>query len=286
MGDRVEHELTPSLKAVSSFVAWIVASVSGIGMVLTAFGFVVHHAYLGSLGVPRSVYEAKASEYFIMGGNFLLGLLPMAVVGLLNLLVHAWWLLLMVAALVGLWRWRRWSARRRLLAAALLYGAWLGIVMIYFTDDAYRRVALAAAKPDEVVAMLTATTLLSAGYLTAELTAERHQVATGGRASRDWLPLAVLLSCGFVVLPYLRGAHAILVSHPFVEPLGPERPFFDALAGPRPSGCTVYNACPDWRLVEIGASRVILRSVRDGSIVVLPSEKLTNFRILPAVKQP
>jgi hypothetical protein len=69
-----------------------------------------------------------------------------------------------------------------------------------------------------------------------------------------------------------------------VEPLGPERAFFDALAGPRPPDCAVYDACPDWRLVEIGASKAILRRVRDGSIVILPSEKLVTFRLLHAVK--
>jgi hypothetical protein len=157
----------------------------------------------------------------------------------------------------------------------------------YFSTTGISEFALPTVDPFGAVAMYTATTFLTLGYLLAEFGQDqRREKAVQLRTGLAWLPLAILLACALIMLPYLRGAYATVQPHPLVEPLGADRSFFDELVGPRPSNCTAYVKCPDWRLIEMGERKIILQRVRDGSVVVLPSDKLSTFRIIRSEERP
>ena len=71
--------MTESPKASSrgpvSFLVWIGGASAGTSVVLAALGYLVHHAYLESLGVPRTLFHAHPTEYVVSGAKMLLAIL-------------------------------------------------------------------------------------------------------------------------------------------------------------------------------------------------------------------
>src|SRR2546428_8857888 len=87
---------TGLLQSLSMLIAWVVTSGGAIGLILTAFGYLVEHAYLDRLGVPRTYYEAKPAEYMMAGGKFLMGVVQLTIVGVPQFAVRYWWLALIL----------------------------------------------------------------------------------------------------------------------------------------------------------------------------------------------
>lgn len=276
---------TGPLKTLLSIVAWAGGSMGGIGVILSACGYIVEHAYLESLGIPRWAFEAKAAEYIISGGNFLIGLGPLAVVGTASFFLYCWWFALALAtASVSAWRLRL-GAGSRLTLFAVLYAFWLFLFLFHLGGDGQQNV-LFPKDPATMVAIFTFTAFVASGYFYTEVLIALPERATNNTKSlplQSYLPRApffILLICSFVMMPYLRGAYATKRLHPIIEPIGSESAFLRELTQSSTGSGGGKPSCKVWQLIEIGERNAILRCVDDGSIVIVPAKKIGAFRIL------
>lgn len=271
-GTKDAVSFTGLLPSVSKLIAWVGASGGAIGLILTVFGYLVEHAYLDRLGVPRSYYEAKPIEYTTAGGKFLMGMIQLSFVGVPQFLVRYWWLaLILLAVAAAAWKWR-WPEPWRWLTAAAFMFVWLSISVPRFDSGLSRRDAYA------LVASFTAITAAGIVYAFAELSF--HGPAAGPVA--NWslyaprIPFLLLLAAAMLALPYLRGAYATERNNPTIEFIGKDRSYFCELAGD-----TSEDICAkqSWQLIESGKDRAILRHTTDHKIYVVPATALNTFRI-------
>jgi hypothetical protein len=139
-------------------VAWVGASATALGIILAAFGYLVETAYLARFGVRRGVLDLGQNEYILSGGQFLIGLLPLALAGALELALRRWYLVLLAAAIATLGCWRRLGQSFRWIALAVLHGTWLVLALSALEGASDPATARAQ------VAMLTFTTLAAGVY--------------------------------------------------------------------------------------------------------------------------
>jgi len=284
------------LKAVALFVAWLGGAATAIGIILTASGYVVEHSYLATIGVPRSVYDARAIEYTAAGGYFLAGLVPLAVVGCAQFLLNCWWCGLILAG-TGILAWKlKLTRSTRLLVFALVYLIWLLLILFQFQT---RRASLIfPSNGSHLMAIFTFTNLLALAYLYLErLGAVRAIISRDGLSETSppllYVPFLVALVAGFLLMPYVRGTYAEERKHPTFEALGEGATYLKDLvwssitpetkapaSSDRTSPATDDSAVKGtWQLIEIGEKKIILRSFEDGSIVVVPIETIPAFRL-------
>lgn len=283
------------LKIIALFVAWVGGAASAIGIILTACGYVVENSYLATIGVPRSVYEARAIEYTVSGGFFLVGLMPLAVVGCAQFLLNCWWCGLVVAGTAILaWKLKlRRSAR--LLLSALFYFVWL--LLILFQFETRSAGLIFPSNGNSLMAIFTFTNLLALAYLYLErLRAVRAIAPRDGPSETNllvYVPFLVVLVTAFLLMPYVRGTYAEKRNHPTFAALGEGATYLKELvstsSGPEAKAAVSANRIsPDadnsagkssWQLIEIGEKKIILRSFEDESIVVVPVEKVPAFRL-------
>lgn len=270
-----ETAVTRLWHSAAQLLMWIGGSAGTITLVLSACGYLVEHAYLDSLGVPRTFFEATPAEYVTAGGKFLIGIVPLAAAGAAQFLVRLWWLaLVMVAAGVSAWWWH-WRTEWRWLAAAGFLALWQLLVLPQFDRSLPRQDANA------LVAMLTTVVVAGIVYAYAELTLGETPASVRSslliRSYAVRLPFFALLISAAVALPYLRGAYALTRIHPDIEFLGKDREYFCELAGEgKENGC----GHDGWQLIEVGTARAIVRRVADGKIYVVPADALKTFRIV------
>jgi hypothetical protein len=258
---------TGLLQSVSKLIAWVGASAGAIGLVLTVFGYLVEHAYLDRLGVPRSYYEAKPIEYITVGGKFLMGVIQLSFIGVPQFLIRFWWLALILLATAAVaWRWR-WPEQWRWLTAAGFMFIWLSLALPKFDNGLSQREAYA------MVAAFTAITAVGIVYSFVELSISRP--ATSWRLYTPRVPFFLLLSASILALPYLRGAYATERNNPTVEFIGKDHSYFCEIAGDTSEAC----ASQSWQLIEAGKDRAILRHSTDHKIYVVPAAALNTFRI-------
>lgn len=263
----------PRWEAISRFLVWLGGSTGTIGVVLTAFGFLVEHAQFDRLGVPRTLYEATSREYVVTGGKFLMGLLPLALAGFLQFCVNYWWLalgILLASALTG------WKARssnvRWLVAAACLIVSLTVVAARFLRHDG----------PDGPgVAMFTFVVVGGLVFCYIEIAFGRPDTGPSHLASKYAfrLPLLVLLICSAVTLPYVHGYYAPPRDYPVTQFLGKDKTYFCELAGVQNSPERANCDLETWQVIEIGKDRAIVRRVSDSKIYVVPASSLTTFRI-------
>lgn|GEM_PF-5456156 len=256
------------LQSAVAVVAWIGASLTGLTAILTACGYVVVHTYLATLGVPRSVYDAKPAEYVVAGGNFLAGLIPLAFASIPALFVYAWWLVVIVVATVAVARWRKWQSATRMYAAALLYYIWISLVLVHLTSGPLPW--LLPRSSTTTYGLFVLVLLCTAGLPAA---GEPRDMPTrySSRYRRSLLPLIILIVVSVILLPYLRGMYATVRPRPQLVPLGEDALYLQQL--------TNCGAECRWSLVDMGETSSILRQEPGGAIYVLPTAKLKTFRL-------
>ncbi len=252
---------------------WFGASTGALTAICTVFGYLVEHSYLDQLGVPRSAYEATSREYVVTGAQFLVGLVPVSLLGGPLFLAHYWWVAVLVAAFAVLsWK-RRFSSPRRFMLAAACYAAWLVAMAFRFER---------ATPPDpESFAMLAFGTIVAFFYCSCELFAAAQSTKIPERASDlvARLPFFALLLCSVFALPIVKGIHGTTRTYPSVQFLGKDRELFCGLAGvpSQPSD----PDCGTWQLVEFGKDRALLRRPPSPLIYVVPTSSITTFRLQP-----
>jgi hypothetical protein len=250
------------------------ASTGVIGVVLTAFGFLVEHAEFDRLGVPRTLYEATPNEYLVTGGKFLMGIVPLALVGALQFVVNYWWLALASLLLGGLVWWTHASANLRWLIATGPLAFSLGLLG--------HRLSGHQTADYEGAAMFTFVVLASLAFSYVEIFLKGSKpnqkpaaLPLSSYAARA--PFLVLLLCALTALPYLRGYYAIDRDYPVVRFLANDKKFFcDLVGGDSTSPCEQEL----WQLIEIGKQRALLRRADDSRIYVVPASSLATFSIL------
>ena len=156
-------------RTIAQFVVWFGGASSGLALLLTACGFIVNYAYLDSLGVPRSAFDVKVSEHVLAGGNFIISLFQFTSLGLINILLNAWWLIGIVL-LVGIICWRLCiKPGYRIQLFGLIYAGWMLFSLPQLSETNqinYFGIEITTAA---LVMMITAATMLAATYLFAEL---------------------------------------------------------------------------------------------------------------------
>lgn len=263
---------TSLLQSLSKLIAWVGASSGAIGLVLTIFGYLVEHAYLDRLGVPRSYYEAKPVEYTTAGAKFLMGMLALAFPGLIQFTVRYWWLAVLLVAMVLMARKWRWPQEWRWLAAGAFLFVWMCVSLPRFDDSIGSHDAYA------LVAAFTAVAVAGLIYAFAELT----YFPPGGDRAAGWrfyaprLPFLFLLAVAVLCLPYLRGTYATQRNSPTVEFLGKDRAYLCELSGQPADTCATQS----WQLIEMGKDHAILRLTSDNKIYIVPAAELTTFRVV------
>jgi hypothetical protein len=259
------------LGTASKFVLWLGSSAGAVTLILTAFGFLVEHARFDQLGVPRNLYEASPTEYVVMGGKFLLALIPMAGLGCFHFILTYWWIALATLLVAALVRWRRWPANWRW----LIFAACLALALGFIAKGPW---------DENAVAMLDFITVAAVIYCYLELTLETESSPLPSRVLSR-LPFFALLSGALVALPYLRGVYAISRDYPIVEFLGKDEAFFRELAGVSGQGNTAECRGSLWELIDVGKQRAILRNLCDARIYVVPVSALNTFRIVQVSKE-
>lgn len=267
---------TGLVQSASKLVVWVGASAGAISLILSVFGYLVEHAYLDQLGVPRTYYEAKPAEYITAGGKFLMGMIQLAAVGAPQFALRYWWFaMVLVAALAAAWRWR-WRAEWRWLGAAAFLAVWLLIALPRFEDS------LSPPEANALVAVFTAVTVGGIVYAYAELSidgppGDKSTAVPLRRRYGPRVPFLVLLLSAILALPYLRGAYATTKTHATIEFIGKDRAYFCELAGE-----ASQDACAQetWQLIEVGKERAILRHTKDKKLYIVPASALTTFRIV------
>jgi hypothetical protein len=267
---------TGLLQSASKLVVWVGASAGAISLILSVFGYLVEHAYLDQLGVPRTYYEAQPAEYITAGGKFLMGVIQLAAVGAPQFVLRYWWFaVVVIAASAAAWRWR-WRAEWRWLCAAAFLAVWLLIALPRF------EASLSPPEANALVAAFTAVTVGGIVYAYAELSMDGPpgDKATAVSLRRRYgprVPFLVLLLSAILALPYLRGAYATKRTPASIEFIGKDRAYFCELAGEAsPDVC----AQETWQLIEVGKDRAILRHTKDQKLYIVPAGMLTTFRIV------
>jgi hypothetical protein len=252
----------------SKLVAWVGVSTGALTLICTVFGYVVEHAWLDHLGVPRIAYDSGSTVYVVSGVNFLASLIPLAVLGSLEFALDYWWMIpLAVALAVVVWRLRP-RSEFRLLGATILYVVWLGAMLIRFERDGDRSDPNALA----IFAFGTIVGLLYS-YQEAYVAAQHPGPATFlAQAAR--LPVLALVFCSFFALPYLKGIHGTERVLPKIQFVGKDRAYFCELLGRSDN-----PQCGVWELIELGRDRAVLRWPTDHRIVVVPANAISTFQI-------
>ena len=257
------------LQLASKFVLWLGGSASAISLFLTGLGYLVEHARLDRLGVPRSLYEASPTEYIVVGGKFLLGVGPLAAAGSLHFVSRYWWLVVITVLAALLASWSRWSANWRWLAFAGCFALSLSFVAAGHWDE-------------NRVAMFTFLTVVAIAYCYVELVLTTGSARLASRFACR-LPFFAVLSCAVVALPYLRGTYGLSREYPVIKFLGKDEALFHELAAG--SGSQNHDCIEGlWELIDIGKERVILRNVCDTRVYLVPSSAVSTFRIVGTSK--
>lgn len=273
------------LKQFFSIILWLGGSAGSIGVLLTAFGFLVEHAYLEGLKVPRTVFEATATEYIVSGGKFLVGLLPHALIGLLQFVLNCWWAVIPLVIYAGLFAFKKWTLGVRLSVFTGLYAIWLAVILLHF-EKGGKPTSLFDLPPDGSVAIFTFTTIAGVMYFCWEVRNVRRKWnrATNFngilRSYKLQLPLFLLLVCAILALPYLRGRYGTKRMYPTIEFLGSERGYFDELVSDSLSTDIESASGRAWQIIEIGEEKAILRLKESKQVYVVPKDKITSFRIV------
>jgi hypothetical protein len=274
-----------TLKQFLSFILWLGGSAGSIGLVLTAFGFFVEHAYLESLGVPRTVFEATPTEYIVSGGKFLVGLIPLTLTGSMQFVLNCWWAAVPMALYAGLFTLKKWTHEIRLPIFTALYAVWFSIILLHFENDAEPS-SMFNLPAKGAVAIFAFTTIAGVAYFYWEvINAKRRKQKQAGF---DWIPyfhalhipLLLILICAILALPYLRGRYAIKRTYPTVEFLGSDRVYFDELASDSSliDDRELYGIT--WQLMEIGEEKAILKIMESSQVYIVPKDRITNFKII------
>jgi len=253
------------VKKIAGVVGWVGGAMAGLIAVLTACGYVIESCYLGTLGVPRTVFDAKPAEYVLTGGNFFLALPANILVGAISFVVYCLWALLALVAIVLIVRRLRIDRFPAVIAAAVLFTTWMTLILVHLT------VAPLTIFPSNTLVMFQlfafSVALGVAILLAFDVGARR---VTTGTYRRARLPLLALIVIACLLLPLLRGTYAIVRHHPILRPLGADAKYLGEL-----------RRCASWRLVNMGASAAILSCDGSRGVVVIPSDKLTTFELVP-----
>jgi hypothetical protein len=253
---------------IPKLIVWVGASTGALSLICTTFGFLVEHAYLDRLGVPRTVYEATSAEYLVTGAKFLAGVVPSAVVGAALFALSYWWMLLVVALSAIVIRWRRLGTNARLGIVTAVYGFWLSIMLVRFESG--------HSSPDtEGLAIFTFGTVAGVLYCCFELFVAAGKASP--RPATEYLariPLFALVFCCAFGLPLLKGIHGTQRQYPIIEFSRKDGDFFCELAGQ-----TDKKDCGKWQLIELGKERALLRRPPDPAVYVVPVSELKTFRL-------
>lgn len=265
------------------FIGWLVGSAGSISLLLSAVGFLVEHAYLERIGLTHTLYEATAPEYIVSGGKFLMGIIPLAVIGFFYFLFNFWWLsLAIIFVTVFLWR-KKVSSEKRLIVVAILYAIWLTLIIPFFDRNSLIN-SIVSLSTEKGVTIFTFTTITAIVYFCIEiLHSEKRKTKNLMRKYFERAPLFLLLICSVIALPYLRGRYAIQRNYPLIEPLAEDRIFFNNLVSSDPENSINQekgSQNENWRLIHIGKEKAILLRVADGQIYVVSKNKIMNFRII------
>jgi hypothetical protein len=272
--DKSSTASVPGWPLVPRFLLWLGSSTGAIGVLLSTFGFLVEHAYFDRLGIPRTLYQATPHEYLVTGGKFLLGIVPLALAGLLQFCLNYWLLALATALLVALFWWRGWLSNARWLAAAICLVIALVVVARRFKSDG---------PPDYAgVAMFTFVVVAAIAFAYVEVfftSGDAPRVQSISRYACR-IPFAVTLISALVALPYLRGYYALERQYPVVQFLAKDQTYFCSLSGHQPPPESRSCEQETWQIIDMGADRAIVRRVLDSRIYVVPAASVTAFRIL------
>jgi hypothetical protein len=261
---------TGLLRSAAALVVWVGGSVGALTAILGAMGYLVEGGFMAAWGLSRGTLELSSAEYVASGGQFVLGLLPVATVGALNVVWRHGWTLALVAATLGLLLWRRAAPAWRWGAMALsLLGA-LGALL-----PALERVAHGS-EANGLVAMLHFVALAGLVYAAGEHLRAR---ASGGVALRlGQLAYYALLSVVLLTLPYARGSKGLPREMAAIQLPPTASRELCLLARP---GATA-EACAEipWRLVQLGKDRSLLLDAASGSLFVVPAKLTETMRVL------
>jgi hypothetical protein len=252
----------------SKLVAWVGVSTGALTLICTVFGYVVEHAWLDHLGVPRIAYDSGSTAYVVSGMNFLASLIPLAVLGSLEFALDYWWMVLLALALgVAIWRLRP-RSEFRLLGTTILYAVWLGAMLIRFERDGGR-------SDPNALAIFAFGTIVGLLYCYQEAyAAAQHPSRATLLAQAARLPILALVFCSFFALPYLKGIHGTERALLKIQFVGKDRAYFCELVGRSDD-----PQCGDWELIELGKDRALLRWPPDHRIVVVPTGAISTFQI-------
>ena len=251
------------------FVAWIGASVGALTAVLAALGYLVEGGFLASLGLRRGMLELASTEYIATGGQFVLGLVPISVVGALSFVLEFWWAALLVAAAFGLGTWCKLGAAYRWWLCATGNAVWLASA-IPMLDAATQ-----GSDANRVMSMMTFVAMLSVLYALLE-----HAAATpnpGPKTLVSQIAFYAVLSVALLTLPYARGSKGLERDLPSVQLPGKVATLLCEFAAPADLAAC---AARSWRLVQLGKDRSVLLDPHDGAIYILPAAMTASLRIV------
>lgn len=258
------------LKAAATLVAWIGGSAGAITAILGAMGYLLEGGFLARLGLRRGMLELSSAEYVASGGQFMLGLLPIATVGALNVLWHHGWTLVLLAVVLGVLRWRRAHPAWRWGVMTVATLAALGALV-----PALEKLA-AGSEASGLVAMLHFVALAGLVYAGLEQLGARP---VRGRALRfGQVAFYAVLSVAVLTLPYARGSKGVQRPMASIQ-LSPaaNRELCElAQPGAAADACTSVP----WRLVQLGKDRSLLLDAASGSLYVVPAKLTETLRVL------
>jgi hypothetical protein len=269
------------LKSLIKFVAWISVAAGGIGLILTSCGFIISNAYLESLGIPRSVFEAQPREYILLGGNFIISLFLFTTIGLVNIIFYAWWIVLIITFLVVICIWRKYNSSRRIMLFSGLYGVWLIMSLSKFrqTNNDINFYG-SNISPETLVQMITALFSLALVYLVFEIiNIYNKQIKWSATLNIGLIFISLMVISSFTTLPYLKGAYATKPSYQILEPLGESKVVFNKILKEQDENIKTDLSSQKFELIQIGTKNVILRDAKDKSIIIIPSELIKSFKL-------
>ena len=264
------------LRLLAGGVAWIGASLGAITAILAALGYLVEGGYLSSFGLNRGMLELASIEYVATGGQFMLGLLPLSLVGALNFALDFWWAALLLAAACVLAAWRRLGSTGRWTLVTLANGLWLSRAIPMLEG------AAAGSDAHRVVSMMSFIALLSLLYAGIEYRLAKAPTPRSTRVAQ--VLFAAVLSVSLLTLPYARGSKGLVRALPSVQLPLKETTALCQMAEPaaEPTACAARN----WRLVQLGKDRSILLDPADGALYLVPAAATATLRIIRPADKP
>ena len=263
-------------------IGWLGGAAGGIVILLTACGYIVNYAYLESLGVPRSSLGIKASEHVLAGGHFIISLIQFSTIGLLNLLVNAWWFILALLLSGIICWWLHAKNISRLILFSIIYVLWMFLALSKLSDTGNTNFYGVDITSAAIVMMHTAMTVIAIIYIVTEallLGSLDKLAALKYRLASVFFGLVVLTAS--TMLPYLKGAYATKQVHPLIKPIVVNLNHDDKMIdnGGLDSKSDLWQR--QLQIIQVGEKKIVLRDTQDQSIIIIPTETIPAYRLIP-----